>query len=286
MLNLTEGIKLYDYNPPSLEEPPRVELSTGTTAANATSLAELYSESASIPKEPWRVPSSRENEILYIRTLPETMPTGSWISVVQVPTRVYTYFAALREVSRTIKDPKEFQDLLEQGNYQDSVLFAINYITAFTMVPQPHDLVGGVFAAPPNAQTTTRDNTGRFLGMHVDGWYKLTLEEKLAAPNRISINIGYEDRFLLYINLTLQQVSQIMQEQHQEVQERYEYMIGLRTAFMKYFPEYPVVRVRIKPGEAYIAPTENFIHDGSSFGQSTLDIQVNARGIFDPIPTN
>ena len=38
--------------------------------------------------------------------------------------------------------------------------------------------------------------------------------------------------------------------------------------FMERFPDVPVVRCRIGPGDAYIAPTENLVHDGSHSGKA------------------
>jgi hypothetical protein len=51
-------------------------------------------------------------------------------------------------------------------------------------------------------------------------------------------------------------------------------------AFLAQNPDYPVTRVRVDPGEAYIAPTENIIHDGSSLGQRFSDVHVTIRGYF------
>ena len=48
--------------------------------------------------------------------------------------------------------------------------------------------------------------------------------------------------------------------------------------FMEQFPDIPTIRCRIAPGEAYIAPTENLVHDGSSVGQSEIDEQFTIRG--------
>jgi hypothetical protein len=54
--------------------------------------------------------------------------------------------------------------------------------------------------------------------------------------------------------------------------------------FMTLFPSYPVVRVRIHPGEAYVAPTENILHDGSSIDMNAMDITFSIRGRFSLSP--
>jgi hypothetical protein len=52
---------------------------------------------------------------------------------------------------------------------------------------------------------------------------------------------------------------------------------------MERFPDMPTVRCRLGPGEAYIAPTENLVHDGSSIGQSEIDEQFTIRGHIRPL---
>ena len=46
------------------------------------------------------------------------------------------------------------------------------------------------------------------------------------------------------------------------------------------FPEYPVLRIKINPYEAYIAPTEFIIHDGSNINTKYPDINLVVRGYF------
>jgi hypothetical protein len=51
--------------------------------------------------------------------------------------------------------------------------------------------------------------------------------------------------------------------------------------FMRHYNDYPVVRVMIRPGEAYLAPTENIIHDGSSANKNLRDLHITWRGKID-----
>ena len=51
---------------------------------------------------------------------------------------------------------------------------------------------------------------------------------------------------------------------------------------MRAFPDYPVVRLTIRPGEAYIAPTENLIHDGSTLGMTSPDLALHMIGALTP----
>lgn len=63
--------------------------------------------------------------------------------------------------------------------------------------------------------------------------------------------------------------------------------LGIRStplihAFLRKYPEYPVMRLAVMPGEAYIAPTENMIHDGTTECMTVADLQVTVRGRLDP----
>ena len=51
--------------------------------------------------------------------------------------------------------------------------------------------------------------------------------------------------------------------------------------FLKKNPDYPVVRIELKPYQYYIAPTDNFIHDGSTLGNKDFDITIVYVGNFD-----
>jgi hypothetical protein len=56
----------------------------------------------------------------------------------------------------------------------------------------------------------------------------------------------------------------------------------LGQRFMKACPDYPVVQLRIEPGEAYIFPTDNLIHDASTNGKQFPDITLTFLGCFHP----
>lgn len=59
---------------------------------------------------------------------------------------------------------------------------------------------------------------------------------------------------------------------------------GIGSAFMIRSPNCSVVRLRIRPKEGYIAPTENIVHDGSSEGTVSPSSQFIVMGNFDPYP--
>lgn len=56
--------------------------------------------------------------------------------------------------------------------------------------------------------------------------------------------------------------------------------LSLGQRFMRACPDYPVVRLQIEPGEAYILPTDNLMHDASTADNSFPDITVTYLGYF------
>jgi hypothetical protein len=130
----------------------------------------------------------------------------------------------------------------------------------------------GVYLNPPGLTTVTSDRSSQnYIGLHFDSWDRLPIEERHLSSNRICINLGKEDRYLLFINLSVLTISRLIKEHT---------VNALKTAFLQAYPDYPVIKVRVSPGEAYIAPTENMIHDGCSLERNSPDIHLTIRGHF------
>ena len=55
-------------------------------------------------------------------------------------------------------------------------------------------------------------------------------------------------------------------------------ILELQHKFFDRFSDYPVFMLSIEPGEAYIAPTENIIHDGSTYFKQHCDIAAVILG--------
>ena len=129
-------------------------------------------------------------------------------------------------------------------------------------------LEGGLSAHLPRLQTVTANPKSRaFVGLHIDNFYSFPLDRREYSPNRVCINLGSEDRFLLYLNIPMAPIYGLMQNKS-----------GAEKEFMRAFPSYPVVRLRVRPGEAYVAPTENIVHDGSSADMAGMDLAFSVRG--------
>jgi len=123
--------------------------------------------------------------------------------------------------------------------------------------------------------TATKHLTsGNLVGLHIDYVNNQSLFIKKVISNRISINLGSRDRYFTFINIPLNELVMLMNAQRNDGVDQ------LIHNFLQKYPSYPVIRLRVKPGEAYIAPTRNIIHDGVG-PQDAPDIHLTFCGFFD-----
>jgi hypothetical protein len=249
------------------------DLSPGTVALGKSGRYEDY---AVIPSAPWRMPTQEEVSILTSRGLP---PNRNAVSLIKLPPTLLEPFKPSPNLLG--KGQLELSSLLNGQTYDSARRSITNYVNtqlrAASDLAAAQDLVGGVFVRPPAQCTTTTDYaSGRFVGLHVDNWSDYPIDERVDAPNRIAI--GSEDRHFLYVNASLtamfEKVRSLVNHNHHGT------VIG--RVFMTLFPFYPVVRVCVRPGWAYIAPTENLVHDATTTDMKTWDVTLSLRGYISP----
>jgi hypothetical protein len=261
----------------------RVQLSCGTVAARTAMLDGPYQECAIVPRPSWRNLTTADRKAL----ISESCPTrfGNAISIIQIPADLLERFpshavvtaAYPGEADHTLSVSQKFQ--LERTDAIVTYLRQrFQHFDDATTCP----IEGGVFTNPPGLPTITWDPDSRtFIGLHVDSWYAehFPLSRREHAPNRVCVNLGQQDRFFLFLNVPIAQMYQMTRYADRNAERAHGLSAGAR-AFMGAFPHYPVVRVRIRPGEGYIAPTENIAHDGSSINMSSEDVTLSVRGRF------
>lgn len=143
----------------------------------------------------------------------------------------------------------------------------------------------GVATGPANRSTVAvHRDTGEAVGLHLDNYDGLPVRERAGARNRICVNVGPQSRYLLFLrfqaNFLLAQL-----EHHdgvsQELRERIPYdHRELVYQYFRLFPDSRVYRIEIRPGEGYIAPTENIVHEGSTLGTQERDFSMVWLGHF------
>jgi len=119
-----------------------------------------------------------------------------------------------------------------------------------------------------------------FIGLHIDQSRMFTPYTAGRSDNRISINLSKETRHLALINLTLVQAVNMIKERSGLPSEKIR-TDNLCSLFFKYYPDYPAVKLAIKPYQFYLAPTDNFFHDATTLGNKELDVTIVYVGMFD-----
>jgi hypothetical protein len=263
----------------------RVRLSSGTIVAQEERLDGNYQEGAVVPRPDWRSLTAADRRILIAESCPKVY--GNTVSVIRIPSPLLDPFRSLRgaggEQPTTYDSFPKMSDK-DRSKAADAIIGYLQQHFQRSNAGKDCGIEGGVFTRPPGQPTVTWDPEARaYIGLHVDSWYDFPLNRREYAPNRICVNLGQEDRFFLFSNIPIGQMYQLAK--HSDTSASFD--IGLTSgvrAFMTSYPSYPVVRIRIRPGEAYIAPTENIAHDGSSVDMDHIDVTLSIRGCFETRP--
>lgn len=274
MRELIQGIKIIDLTNHDQSLAGRLRLSNGVKNADNLPGELQYCSHAKIPNNLWRIPTESELDILSSKKFP--MVRGLWISLISLPRSLMDQFGALKECA----DKDKVDSWLNSENGIKAVAQLQHYSTK--LVTSVSELSRhGIGWNLPNQRTVTI--TGSCLeGLHVDNGEGASLIDRKTANNRLMVNLGEESRYFLFINLPLQTIYEIAFNSKVNQHESSLGTSRIGLLFMERFPNYPVVRLEVKPGEAYIAPTANIIHDGSTEGTKCLDKIFTCVGKFKP----
>ncbi|WP_327342780.1 hypothetical protein [Streptomyces europaeiscabiei] len=268
---LERGISLVDATVVRSTK-PRIWISSGLKAAPAQVMPSChhlraldYEGDAVVAKEPWILPSVTERDTIANGT---SLAPGCCIAILSLPRELYDEFTEIRSVTETMSNWNEANRYVSsQAILRRAIEHALEHTEKFSSSIWQM----GVRVNPPGLPNVTVDNrTDLLVGLHCDNWFDAPMNARSGSPNRIAMNLGLSDRFLTYINLPLAKIWQLANGTMDLSTAR---LTGdLLFRFMEGVSSYPVTRVRISPGEAYIAPTDNIIHDGNTQGAFEWDI--------------
>jgi hypothetical protein len=250
----------------------QIHLSQGTClAATIDPNAPHYVDDARAPAPYWRPGTQVERSILWSDEAP---PTHRGVGVARLLGPLLVQLFARR---RDIFDRPDDSDTLKHP----LVGLLLDIIQKAGLITK-HIYSARIGSDSPGLITMTRavDRDAR-IGLHFDRWDGLSVDELESSSNRISINLGPSDRYFIFLNQTASGMAAILEREGLRV-ARDVRAIGL--AFMSAFPDYPIVRIRLRPGDAYIAPTENILHDGTSFEVAEENHYLSLRGRFNFLP--
>lgn len=288
-LPLQPGIRVHFEDAREVEG--RIRLSEGTTTEVGSPHDGLsYLQVAVVPKMPWRAPTEPERELLVGRELPTGWTIGSDVGVVRIPDRVMEPFEEIFEDfgTREVLDPTRYRDHTTHPRWDAAYEGLTEHILARYRLREHGPTIVRLASAHPGLATVTKDevrgeNHHYYVGLHLDTWEKIPMRERSHARNRICVNMGREDRQFLFINLTVAQMHELLRRGEPDRVSDY-YGTDLGHEFMRAFPGYPVVKLTVRPREAYIAPTDNMIHDATSVGRRYPDIALHILGYFGLVP--
>jgi len=266
------GIKIHIY-----EEPDRLErffLSNGTEPLSDSSINSYYKKHIRKARKPWRILTNDELDQLILDTFDVDYRHN--IGIIKIPEYIQDRFNKLKIIN-TYKDLDEIKKT-NSTMYLEALDSLNEYFEKYLFSDEKIHKIG-FHIGSPNREAATMNENGTYTGFHVDYWDELSLSKIETATNRICVNLGQNDRFFLFINLTLKQIYIKINVANKKAFHEYDNQELLRL-FFNLFPNYPVIKIRIKPYEAYIAPTENMIHDGSTEGNHSTDITLTTRGYF------
>lgn len=254
-------------------KPENIAINSGTVTIDPGVFTETghYHSGVIRPKNDWRPLESMESQIIFGN---KTWNNTNSIILTKLPSLLKNLFfdAKLYRCSISAAEHK----ILLEGPLP---LFA-NVIGAYLTENicdtfDFHDFA--INCTKPGFESTTYDSSQkRYRGLHVDNWSKGKLASSRGKSGfRIGINLGQEKRDFVFVNLTIDHLisklkNKITHNQLSRFTNR-DNMTPLIEAFLTTYQSYPVVKITLEPGESYIAPVNNFIHDGYPALKSKTD---------------
>lgn len=107
---------------------------------------------------------------------------------------------------------------------------------------------------------TTDPGLNKRLGLHTDIF---DTQQGIPSPtdySRVLFNLGDHDHWFSYIDMSIREIEDWYKQQNTKI--NYPSSHDCAMHLLHTHTDIPIYAFRVRPGEAYIAPTENCIHDG------------------------
>lgn len=282
---MNNTIKIFDNSNSIKDLSKRIEVTNGVEIAVGYDIYNMrkYKENALKPKNNWRLLG--ESEIQSFLTNDLYASTNKNLGLVKIPTflsdklkeigfPLVTDFVQFSELFR--EKPKEFEELTILISEFFSEIIAENHsISEAKLLCISYE--------NPKIETIAYDErTDEYFGLHFDSSVGNKLFERKNNPNRLSINIGNEPRYLIFLNIDMDQMFDMVCEKNKDFINKKNQLSepALVSTFFELYPDFPVYRLKQYPYEAYIAPTDNIVHDGSTVGKNQPDMTMVFTGYF------
>ncbi|WP_369145641.1 hypothetical protein [Streptomyces sp. R44] len=196
----------------------------GIAAVRTIDDAPDYEDGAVAPSGPWQ---SLTDETVRMLTVPARVPSSTLVEIVRPPVPIDSGLADL----------------------------------AASLGDSHAEYIGQALAEPGMRTTTDNYRDGRLIGLHLDNWDKLTYGRRATGRRRLAFNLGPGNRYIILGDVDARAVCRAVHPDSYE--RRYPHTDDYRAYVAAGHP-IRCVRIRLAPGEGYMAPTEFLLHDGST----------------------
>lgn len=251
---------------------------------NGTRYVPKYDSNAYIAKRDWRKLSSEQ--INYTRSIGKRNDYNT-VYLGDIPVNLKECFQELN-LATSINREEVFEKLSNNAGRTKEISSELEsfLLSISNSKPFHFHCIGTNY---PNIEmvacNTTKLSKGfkpqdiKYMGIHNDISKKMTIYTAHKCGNRMSVNLGKDTRSFLFANLSMIQALNML-KQKIDVKEYGVNIYNITKIFFKYFPNYPLLKIDLKPYQYYVAPTDNCFHDGSTFGNTELDITMIYFGNF------
>ncbi|MCX4684453.1 hypothetical protein OG401_09015 [Kitasatospora purpeofusca] len=176
--------------------------------------------------------------------------------------------------------------LVELFRLPDTVFDVPTATALVEMLGDPFPVTLGWSTDQPGlASTHTEPDSGLHLGLHVDNHQALPYPSRETARRRLCVNLGPGSRYLLLADTDIKSVCRTVH--HDSYETHIPTTADLRMYVTLRRPVH-VLRIRVDPGEGWLAPTAVLPYDESTSGQSLPSVTASwlghwHRGLFPPL---
>ncbi|MBZ9763348.1 hypothetical protein LB553_21030 [Mesorhizobium sp. CA8] len=283
-MSCSNGFEIVGMDPPDIKilrtvasrefgPDPTVTLSSGTCSADSLAIdgGIAFGPNAFVPLGPWRPVNQDDCRILYTD---DASTPASIVAVVQLFTRAE--MALFHESQCYGEVINRSAGVSPSDQFVNTLLDKLDRVIQFRNRPSFH----GFASDPVGLHTVSYDESiGKYVGLHVDTWDGTPSGQRKDAKLRVCINIGEYSRFFIFLNRSVVGMYRASFGSEGDPNSLTPNEIG--KAFLSRFPSYPIVRLEVHPGCAYVAPTENILHDGCTLDVPRPVYHTAFRGLLD-----
>lgn len=234
-----------------------------------------FAENCRVPREDWLPLPADEFEALL-------SPCAALHS--EAVTILKIEFGLLDEFHETVlpaivgsSDPNLTRRLI--GGFSERVLEDLN--RRYQLCQSQERGVELNFSPAGSSSTAFNFETRRFMGLHIDNHERLPLMARGQAFQLLNINLGRTSRYFCFVDHTVPALVDMLKINEEEFEVKYRHHTSrVKDLFLDQYADYPILRVEIAPGTAYIATTQNLIHDGATNKEGYDDISLLISGRF------